>query len=433
MSAYTLTPNLGLIKPNYNQDTEQWGYHLNINSETLDSLLADLLAGAPYIPVASGPFLPLAGGHMDNGASINLLRTTYDSSNPVPTLANVWNFKGTGGLNTTVDVQSLNYVSIDTPIGQSVWANRDTIINSAPTPSLTGASFIARVMQCESYTDRGSDALKNPIMWAAISNGIDWTGHPSSVSGRILVHEFDIAAAGLDDAPNPGSLLSGGRSIVIVSAGTTHYPVNPMSEFVTAIGVFASDDGVRYKNMITFGAPFNNAGLDFRSATSLGGAPAIWLATGHSIAFDSSKNLQFKWQEDRHRYEFQWLGNSTFAIDPPGNVFIGPGHLNCSALPFFTGGISFQGGDNSIGTIYTDGNYGCLIRGRSGAIADVALETSDGTIGFMMASFGVGFNGKTPFAKPTVTGSITTQTAAVLAEIVDALSNYGLITKSTTP
>ena len=47
---YTQTPNLGLYKPTYNADAEQWGNHLNSNADRLDTAIG-----------AGGPFLPIAG------------------------------------------------------------------------------------------------------------------------------------------------------------------------------------------------------------------------------------------------------------------------------------------------------------------------------------------------------------------------------------
>jgi hypothetical protein len=41
MNEFTTTPNLHLKKPFYNADAEQWGYHLNQNSDRLDSLMGD--------------------------------------------------------------------------------------------------------------------------------------------------------------------------------------------------------------------------------------------------------------------------------------------------------------------------------------------------------------------------------------------------------
>jgi hypothetical protein len=66
-------------------------------------------------------------------------------------------------------------------------------------------------------------------------------------------------------------------------------------------------------------------------------------------------------------------------------------------------GITFQGGSNGVGSIYTDGNWGGLIRGRSGAIADLALESSSANIGLKMTAAG---NITMPF-DVAVTGALT--------------------------
>ena len=55
MSDYTTTKNLGLFKPTYDADEEQWGFHINSNADTLDGVLAS---------DGTGQFLPLAGGTM---------------------------------------------------------------------------------------------------------------------------------------------------------------------------------------------------------------------------------------------------------------------------------------------------------------------------------------------------------------------------------
>jgi polygalacturonase len=39
-SEYTTTPNLGLYKPLYNADAEQWGNHLNLNADILDDAIS---------------------------------------------------------------------------------------------------------------------------------------------------------------------------------------------------------------------------------------------------------------------------------------------------------------------------------------------------------------------------------------------------------
>src|SRR5215472_4911277 len=50
---WTLTPNLGLYKPIYDHDDDNWGAHINSNADILDGWLTT---------GAGGKFLPLAGG-----------------------------------------------------------------------------------------------------------------------------------------------------------------------------------------------------------------------------------------------------------------------------------------------------------------------------------------------------------------------------------
>lgn len=49
--SYTQTPNLGLFKPTPNSDTGTWGYHLNSNADTLDTML-NTGAGGVFLPVS---------------------------------------------------------------------------------------------------------------------------------------------------------------------------------------------------------------------------------------------------------------------------------------------------------------------------------------------------------------------------------------------
>jgi Pectate lyase superfamily protein len=50
---YDLTPNLGLYKPNYNADVDNWGFHLNDNSDTIDALFPGGV-GNTYLRLTGG-------------------------------------------------------------------------------------------------------------------------------------------------------------------------------------------------------------------------------------------------------------------------------------------------------------------------------------------------------------------------------------------
>jgi hypothetical protein len=79
MSDYTQTPNLGLYKPTYDADAEQWGHHLNSNADILDNAVGTGGGG--------GDFLPLSGGTLTGALTItsgNLALTGALGSVQVP-------------------------------------------------------------------------------------------------------------------------------------------------------------------------------------------------------------------------------------------------------------------------------------------------------------------------------------------------------------
>lgn len=54
MSEFTTTPNLGLIKPNFNGDDGLWAGHLNLNCDKLDQVIGPNPGVGPYLPIAGG-------------------------------------------------------------------------------------------------------------------------------------------------------------------------------------------------------------------------------------------------------------------------------------------------------------------------------------------------------------------------------------------
>ena len=57
------------------------------------------------------------------------------------------------------------------------------------------------------------------------------------------------------------------------------------------------------------------------------------------------------------------------------------GTLGVTGAATLGGGLNFSGGTNSPGSIYTDTNWGGLIRGHAGGTADIGLETYAGLVG----------------------------------------------------
>jgi len=94
--------------------------------------------------------------------------------------------------------------------------------------------------------------------------------------------------------------------------------------------------------------------------------------------------------------------------------------------------VRVQGGATGSGVQVSAGgddtNVAITLKGKgTGA---VRLTSGDGTNQVLVNNTGLGVNGTSPIAKPTVTGARDDGTA--LASLLTALANYGFITDSTT-
>lgn len=93
MSEYVLTPNLGLFKPNWDGDEDEWGNHTNANWDTLDTVLAH---GAGITVSGSPP--ALTNGAMWFDSVSTQLYIGYDDGNSLQWV--IANNDGGGGLGT---------------------------------------------------------------------------------------------------------------------------------------------------------------------------------------------------------------------------------------------------------------------------------------------------------------------------------------------
>jgi hypothetical protein len=73
-SDYATTPNLSLLKPTVDADEDQWGFHINSNFDTLDTVLSTSVGGL---------FLPLTGGALSGQLALNAGApvTPFDAAN----------------------------------------------------------------------------------------------------------------------------------------------------------------------------------------------------------------------------------------------------------------------------------------------------------------------------------------------------------------
>jgi len=73
-SDYATTPNISLLKPTVDADEDQWGFHINSNFDTLDTVLSTSVGGL---------FLPLTGGALSGQLALNAGApvTPFDAAN----------------------------------------------------------------------------------------------------------------------------------------------------------------------------------------------------------------------------------------------------------------------------------------------------------------------------------------------------------------
>jgi hypothetical protein len=132
MSGSTTTPNLGLKKPVYDSDEEQWGYDLNSNSDILDAVLATTTAGT---------FVPLAGGTMTGPLVLNGNATA--PLNPV-TLQQLNAAAGVTSWNARTGAVSMTLADVTGVGGAPLASPAFTGTPSGPTaPALTATTQLA--------------------------------------------------------------------------------------------------------------------------------------------------------------------------------------------------------------------------------------------------------------------------------------------------
>jgi hypothetical protein len=190
------------------------------------------------------------------------------------------------------------------------------------------------------YTDRGPGVG----LWGLIVDLDDETGHASSVAGGLLSVEIDICAGGLDDANS--------RQGLAIVGFTRNYPTVTTSQFNNGISVWTGDAGASFKHLVSFGAPFSGAGIDFTQSTSIGNAPAIWLKTGQSISLDSGPFMQLK-AGAGGTAEFQWLGVRVWGVDPNGIMAAASVGVGGTTGPCWTTGAAAPAATQPVGSIYS--------------------------------------------------------------------------------
>nr|WP_294546298.1 hypothetical protein [uncultured Rhodopila sp.] len=192
-----------------------------------------------------------------------------------------------GGTNGAVITNVRNDTIIYNSPANYVWGGLDRLIwtgiqtPTASTPAQHVGRYVQTLRQAAATNSSGA-YLPQPQLWAACLEYRDTTGLPSSAAGTSLTIEMDWMGNGLDDA-NCRAI----QSLVIGQHNLSGAPV----QVSAIIGVYLSaGSSGSAKTVFAIGVPFSNAVLDTSYAASIGGAPAIKLAAGQSIAFEATNS-----------------------------------------------------------------------------------------------------------------------------------------------
>lgn len=171
-----------------------------------------------------------------------------------------------------------NFTLSGDPRGSAIWHNLDK--GTLATSSTAVADVVMRATQAIR-----TNAAADTTMRSLVAQALDQTGQPSSIAGGLAGLEVDIAANGIDDA----TLTNRNRSGITVVASRAVAGTN--AEFKYMLGGFVTNAFGFYSLMVM--PPFRDVGIDFRTATTWGGAGtavlnAVWFRTGHVLALDTS-------------------------------------------------------------------------------------------------------------------------------------------------
>ena len=366
---YTLTPNLGLFKPIANADINQWGSHLNLNADTIDSAIHALTGGGPYLPLAgnatvfgpttfsaaatfSGPTTfnaPLTGTAFGTGIGQVPVFTNNGSGLPsLQTSNRLMFFRTTPAANDSVDFHfrrqtaftggagtTNNILLVESILGAGDAGSNHGILSVL---SANGTSGVDTSVYAQANRMVGSTAS----VWAAISDARDQTGLSTSATGGKVAaaHEFDFRANKADDATN-GDFFGGvgvrGPLGFIFSrfdtADTT--PMELSYAFwihSNTIGGTGADPFAFVKSAFGFGVNTQVLqALDTRGAippTSIAGSivAAVRMSAGHIIDFNGGpaltsapgNYLQYRTATSRLYYVVN--GVDQWSVDASGNV-----------------------------------------------------------------------------------------------------------------
>lgn len=243
--------------------------------------------------------------------STQLLNVAYTLSTSLPD----------GNTNPTrnlIDILSTGRVN-----GQQFWANFDQVEWRA-VETVPGGDVISR------YMEANRRALTPGChLWAGISAVNDFTGVGSAAAGGILVHEFDLACNGADDAASSNDRRSG-----IAIALDKRDPAGSAPYAAHAIAVQGPPSGAWHTPLL-FNVRYRDAVIDMNSSVLDGAGPnwGIRLGAEKSLVLDAGGNNTLVYEAGTDCIEVRGRANFRSEVRLAGNTSSGTATAGAATLP----------------------------------------------------------------------------------------------------
>jgi len=258
---FTITPNIGLYKPNYNADVGSWGLHLNANADAIDTILGNSATAGPYLPTAGGTmrgFITLAAQPTDTMHAAN---KQYVDTMAASGVAGVQSFNTRTGVITLTagDVTAVVPPAATAPpmdgvgaVGTGVaWARTDhqhpsdTSRAATASPTFTG-TVTAPVVN--------ATTVHETVVAMAASNIDCATG---SFFTRTIAGATTLTVSNVPAAPLVPSfvleLTNGGAGVITWWAGVRWaggLPPTLTTAGIDALGFYTLDGGANWRGML---------------------------------------------------------------------------------------------------------------------------------------------------------------------------------------
>ena len=412
-SDYTLTPKLGLYKPTFDADVDQWGMHWNSNADVLDASVMSQAQG-------DARYLQLSGGTLSSGqtvtTSVNSQLTANWTLSGAQTTGNP--FGWTFSLADSLDARSLSafsafYIEDVLRAGAAGGRNALAVVSSLQAPTTGDPARFNNVVSIYGTTNQnhggtsGAAALNlvglaseiwlsagatylNIVEAIEAGVGIEAGASAGWVNGIKLSPQkngvspiYSFVAYGIGGIPPPGEPFHIGFDFCTVESGPGNYGIKSNGTLMASSQAGTVQHGINLTNVTFTGNAFASNGYTVSGAGRLtakgaqitnglelsnpsgslvmdNAVPIWWFdAAGHivTLTLGSDNNMQFYGTDASGGQRLIWnmvQENSTspmiFSVPVTASPSLGVGG---AAGPTWTTGSAAPSSTQPVGSLYS--------------------------------------------------------------------------------